>query len=68
LRAVAVEVTELALIIELEDGRALHVPLERFPRLLKADVAHRQNVRFIGRGIGLHWPDLDEDLSVAGLL
>jgi hypothetical protein len=68
LRAVAVVVTGLILIVELEDGRVLHVPLEWFPRLLKAEVAHRQNVRLIGRGIGLHWPDLDEDLSVVGLM
>jgi hypothetical protein len=67
LRAVAVKVTEMTLIVELEDGQALHIPLAWFPRLSKADVAHRQNVRLIGRGIGLHWPDLDEDLFVGAL-
>jgi hypothetical protein len=64
----AARVTELTLIVDLEDGRVLHVPLEWFPKLLQADAAQRENVRLVGHGIGLHWPDLDEDLSVAGLL
>lgn len=67
-RAVAVQVTDAALIVDLDDGRVLQVPLEWFPTLLKADSIRRQNVRLVGRGLGLHWPDLDEDLSIEGLL
>ena len=68
LRAIAVQVTDVAVVVDLEDGRVLHVPLEWFPRLLRAEPAQRANVRLAGRGIGIHWPDLDEDLSIAGLL
>lgn len=68
IRAVAVQVTDSMLVVDLEDGRVLQVPLEWFPTLLKASVAARQDVRLVGRGIGLHWPDLDEDLSISGLL
>jgi hypothetical protein len=68
LRAVAVQVTEDALVVDLDDGRVLHVPLVWFPRLLKADAAQRKNVSLVGRGIGLHWPELDEDLSVVSLM
>lgn len=54
--------------VELADGRRLSVPLVWFPRLLHAEVAQRQNWRLLGDGQGIHWPDLDEDLSVEGLL
>lgn len=67
-RAVAVSVTDTDLVVDLEDGRVLHVPLEWFPRLLKATPEERSDVRLIGRGIGMHWPDVDEDISVSGLL
>ena len=52
----------------LEDGRQLLVPLAWFPRLLEASDAQRRNWRLIGHGIGIHWPDLDEDISVENLL
>ena len=52
----------------LADGRRVSVPLEWFPRLLHATPAERENWRLLGDGEGIHWPDLDEDLSVAGLL
>jgi hypothetical protein len=52
----------------LEDGRRLYVPYAWFPRLLAATPSQRTNWRLIGAGIGIHWPDIDEDLSVEGLL
>lgn len=54
--------------LTLADGRELAVPLEWFPRLRDATPAQRGNWRLIGRGQGIHWPDMDEDISVAGLL
>ena len=63
-----VEVTEDALVVELVDGRALTVPLAWYPRLAHGRPAERENWRLIGRGEGIHWPDLDEDISIEGLL
>jgi hypothetical protein len=54
--------------IALEDGRRLLVPLAWFPRLLEASAEQRKNWRLIGGGTGVHWPDLDEDISVENLL
>ncbi len=54
--------------IRLLDGRELSVPLEWFPRLRDATEEQKWNWRFIGRGIGIHWEELDEDISVAALL
>ncbi len=54
--------------VELEDGRALSVPLEWFPRLRDATGPERDEWQLIGQGQGIHWPALDEDISVAGLL
>jgi hypothetical protein len=54
--------------VALSDGREISVPLAWFPRLHQATPDQRQHWELIGRGIGLHWPDIDEDLSVAGLL
>ncbi len=68
LRAVALEVTSEDLVVDLTDGRRLLVPLSWFPRLSNATPAQRRNWCFIGDGMGFHWPDVDEDLSVAGLL
>jgi hypothetical protein len=56
------------LYVSLEDGREIGVPLAWFPRLAAATPEQRAHWQLIGRGIGLHWPELDEDLSVAGLL
>jgi hypothetical protein len=67
-RAVDVQVDEEGLTVDLADGRRLTVPLAWFPRLLKASVEQRGNWRLIGDGEGIHWEDVDEDLSVAGLL
>ena len=62
------EVTDDALLVELVDGRTLSVPLLWYPRLAHATAAERGNWRLIGRGAGIHWPDLDEDVSVDNLL
>lgn len=66
--ASAVEVTADCLTVELVDGRSISVPLVWFPRLLKADPSARNRWELIGDGDGIHWPDVDEDISVAGLL
>ena len=57
-----------ALHVRLADGREVSAPLEWFPRLRDATEAQRRHWRVIGGGVGLHWPDVDEDISVAGLL
>ena len=66
--AVAVECDEDFLRVSLADGREVAVPLVWFPRLLEATPEQRLNWRFIGQGQGIHWPELDEDISVASLL
>ena len=63
-----VSVTEDSLIVDLDDGRTISVPLAWFPRLLHGTVEERNNWRLIGKGEGIHWPDLDEDISVEGVL
>ena len=63
-----VRVTDQALIVELRDGRAVSVPLDWYPRLAEGSVAERRHWELIGPGVGVHWPDLDEDISVDGLL
>ncbi len=67
-RAENVKVTEDTLTVDLSDGRTIAVPLEWFPRLLSATPEERNNWRLIGRGHGIHWEDIDEDISVEGLL
>jgi hypothetical protein len=54
--------------VNLDDGRALSVPLAWYPRLMHGTTQERQNCELIGDGEGIHWPDLDEDISVEGLL
>jgi len=54
--------------VSLVDGRRVSVPLAWFPRLLHASPAQRSNWQLLGDGEGIHWPDVDEDLSVAGIL
>lgn len=63
-----VSTTDDELVVELEDGRTITVPLAWYPRLQHGTVEQRNNWRLIGRGDGIHWPDLDEDISVAGLV
>ena len=61
-------VTEDTLSVDLSDGRTISVPLAWFPRLLQSTPEERNNWRLIGRGRGIHWEDIDEDISVEGLL
>lgn len=67
-KASSVLCTEDQLVVSLVDGRVLSVPLAWFPRLLGAQPAQLENVELLGDGDGIHWPELDEDLSIAGLL
>ena len=66
--ALAVDVSDDTLSVELADGRAISVPLAWYPRLSHGTADERGNWRLIGQGHGIHWPDLDEDVSVDGLL
>jgi uncharacterized protein DUF2442 len=68
LQAREVSVSDDELIVLLADGRRISVPLAWFPRLLHATTEQRQNFELLGEGEGIHWPDVDEDLRVAGLL
>jgi hypothetical protein len=63
-----VTVTEDTLSVDLSDGRTLSVPLAWFPRLLQSTPEERNNWRLIGKGHGIHWEDMDEDISVEGLI
>ena len=63
-----VRCTEDRLIVDLTDGRELSVPIRWYPRLLKATPSQRANWQLAGAGYGIHWPEIDEDLSVKGLL
>jgi len=67
-RAQSVRITEDMLIVELTDGRVISVPLAWYPRLWYGSESERANFEIIGEGEYIHWPDLDEDLSVSGLL
>lgn len=66
--AVDVTCTDDEIIVTLVDGRRVSAPLEWFPRLLRATAAQRANWSLIGRGVGIHWSDVDEDISVRSLL
>ena len=63
-----VTVSDDTLRVDLGDGRSISAPLAWYPRLLRATPAERKRWRLIGRGAGIHWTDLDEDISVEGLL
>jgi hypothetical protein len=67
-RAVSVRVTEDSLNLDLADGRSISAPLAWYPRLLHGSPAERANYRLIGGGEGIHWPALDEDISVEGVI
>jgi hypothetical protein len=67
-KAVAVTVTDDTLSVDLEDGRTIAVPISWYPRLAYATEQERTNVECSGAGFGLHWPELDEDIGVEGLL
>ncbi len=66
--AETVTVSVDTLCVDLSDGRSISVPLAWYPRLLRATAAERKRWRLIGRGLGIHWEDLDEDISIEGLL
>lgn len=66
--AQAVTVTEDTLHVDLSDGRTISVPLAWYPRLLHATADERKSWRLIGKGRGIHWESIDEDISVEGLL
>jgi hypothetical protein len=67
-KAVSVEVGKDILKVTLADGRVVSAPLEWFPKLRDATKKQRNNWRLIGAGVGIRWPDLDEDVSIDGLL
>lgn len=60
--------TDDSMVVDLVDGRTLSIPLAWYPRLFHATAEERSKWRLIGRGEGIHWDDLDEDISVEGLL
>ena len=66
--AVKVSFEKKYLCVVLADGRELKVPLEFYPRLRHATPAQRKNYQLIGQGTGIHWPDIDEDLSTEGIV
>lgn len=66
--AVDVTVTDDSIHVVLADGREITAPLAWSPRLAEATGEQRRNWRLIGRGQGIHWPDVDEDISIASLL
>ncbi len=67
-RAETVTITGDAITVELSDGRSISAPLAWYPRLLHGTPEERSNWRLIGGGTGIHWPALDEDISVGNLL
>ncbi|KQT31216.1 hypothetical protein ASG29_14655 [Sphingomonas sp. Leaf412] len=67
-RVLDVRFDDASLIVDLMDGRTISAPLAWYPRLLRATVAQREHWQKAGAGYGIHWPDVDEDLSTEGLL
>lgn len=67
-RVLDVRCDDHSLIVDLMDGRTISAPLAWFPRLARATPAQRANWQTAGGGFGIHWPDVDEDLSTEGLL
>jgi hypothetical protein len=63
-----VTVTDDTLAVDLEDGRSISVPIGWYPRLAHGTTVERANNQISGAGYGIHWPDLDEDIGVEGLL
>ncbi|CAB1057731.1 hypothetical protein D1BOALGB6SA_2484 [Olavius sp. associated proteobacterium Delta 1] len=66
--ALNVSLTDDTLSVDLNDGRSISVPIAWFPRLLHSTEQERNNWRLIGRGQGIHWEDIDEDISIEGLI
>ena len=67
-RAISVTVTDDTLSVDLEDGRTISVPIVWYPRLAHGSPEERANFQISGAGYGIHWPGLDEDIGVEGLL
>lgn len=67
-RVMTVRIDDTQLAVDLMDGRTITVPLAWYPRLTEATQAQRENWEVAGAGFGIHWPDIDEDLSTEGLL
>lgn len=67
-KATDVNVTDDTLTVDLEDGRSISIPIAWYPRLAYGTPAERANFQISGAGYGIHWPDLDEDIGVEGLL
>lgn len=67
-KVIKVKVTEDSLIVDIDDGRTVSAPLGWYPRLMHGTAEERDNWRLIGNGEGIHWPDLDEDISVNNIL
>ena len=66
--AQSLRITKDSLVVNLSDGRTITVPLAWYPRLLHGSPSERTNWRLVGKGEGVHWEDLDEDISVLGML
>src|SRR5437867_12274666 len=67
LRVMRVNSTADTLVVDFDDGRSVQLPLMWYPRLYRATQAQRENYQLMGRGYGVHWPDVDEDLSARSL-
>ncbi|TRX36353.1 DUF2442 domain-containing protein [Flavobacterium restrictum] len=67
-KAINIVFSDSKMIVFLEDGRELSIPLEWFPRLRKATIEQLNKWRFIGNGEGVHWNEIDEDISIENLL
>lgn len=67
-RVLEVSVTEDTLTVDLEDGRTISIPISWYPRLAYGTQVERANYELSGAGYGIHWPDLDEDIGIEGLL
>ena len=67
-RVLNVSVTDDTLSVDLEDGRTIAIPIGWYPRLAHGTPAERANLHISGAGYGIHWPDLDEDIGIEGLL
>ena len=65
--AMCVRFNDDSIMFDLADGRTISAPLAWFPRLLSANATQRSHWKLIGRGFGVHWPDVDEDISILGL-
>ena len=66
--ALNVSLTDDTLSVDLSDGRSISIPIAWFPRLLHSTEQERNNWRLIGKGQGIHWEDIDEDISIEGLI